>query len=70
MWTRIKRFFVKPKPIDISDAQMRNIEALCNLYHGAIRRYGDDGHDQFVQLMNRVQDRQDNNNDRQMPKNY
>ena len=54
MWNKIKRLFVKPKSVEITDAQMRNIEALCNLYHGAVRKYGDDGHDQFVELMERA----------------
>jgi hypothetical protein len=57
MWNRIRRFFVKPAPIEITDAQMQGLEALANLYHGAVRKYGDDGHDQFVELMNRVPDR-------------
>ncbi len=55
MWSRIKGWFIKPEPIEISDTQMRNIEAFCNLYHGAVRKYGDDGHDQFVELIERVQ---------------
>ena len=56
MWAKIKRFFVKPKPKEIDLKQLEGIKAFCNLYHGAVRKYGDDGHDQFVQLMDRVYD--------------
>ena len=30
---------------------------FCGLYHAACRKYGDDGHDQFKQVIERVQDR-------------
>jgi len=33
--------------------KLKNIESFCNIYHGAIKKYGDDGHDQFVELLER-----------------
>ena len=62
MLNRIRDWFCKkPERIEISDKQMRGIESFSNLYHGAVRKYGDDGHDQFVELMKRVYDEQDQN---------
>jgi hypothetical protein len=55
IWKRIKQIFIKPKPVELTDTQMKNIESICNLYHGAVRKYGDDGHDQFVELLKRLE---------------
>lgn len=59
MWRRIKRLF-KREPDHLANMTpeqeerlMKNLEAMARLYHGAVRKYGDDGHDQFVDLVSR-----------------
>lgn len=43
----------KPMTPEQEANALRFIEQFANLYHGSVKKYGDDGHDQFVEVIER-----------------
>ena len=53
IWNKLKRKFIKPKPVELTEDQLKNIEHFCNFYHAAVDKYGDEAHDLIVEKLER-----------------